>query len=113
MKRTLSLLLAAFALAATMTLTQDAARQPTEIVYDHLTSGMTYPKVVHQTFPQYTDHARKKKIHGVVLLSLSSPLREKSATPKSHGVSTKISTSKRWLASVTGHSSPRQKMDSP
>jgi protein TonB len=70
MKCTLPLLLPALVLAATITLAQDAAQLPSEIVYDHLTSGMTYPKVVHQTFPQYTDQARKKKIQGVVMVSL-------------------------------------------
>jgi len=55
---------------STTTSAQDAAQQPPEIVYEGLASGMTYPKIVHQTNPQYTDHARKKKIQGVVLLSL-------------------------------------------
>lgn len=71
MKPTLSLFLAAFALAATMTLAQDAAPQARgEFVYERPAGGVMPPKIVHQTFPQYTDRARKRKIQGVVTLSL-------------------------------------------
>jgi protein TonB len=49
---------------------QDAPQTPSEVVYTHTEKGMTFPKPVHQTEPEYADRPRRKKIQGTVLLSM-------------------------------------------
>src|SRR5271169_1739527 len=41
-----------------------------DIVYEPGTKGVSAPKVIHRLDPEYTDKARKKKLNGVVVLSL-------------------------------------------
>jgi len=49
---------------------QDTPQNPSEIVYTHTEKGMTLPKPVYQPPPEYADRPRRKKIQGIVLLSM-------------------------------------------
>jgi len=49
---------------------QDAPQGTPEVVYERKMPGMTMPKPVYQPNPEYADRPRRKKIQGVVLLSL-------------------------------------------
>jgi TonB family protein len=40
------------------------------VVYEPGTKGITPPRAIYQPNPEYTDKARKKKLNGVVVLSL-------------------------------------------
>jgi periplasmic protein TonB len=51
---------------------QDPPQETQDIVYDldHVRPDVTAPKAVYTPNPDYTDRARKKKIHGPVVLSI-------------------------------------------
>jgi len=46
------------------------ANAPNDTVYDHFTKGMTPPRPVYQPEAEYADRPRKKKIQGVVIVTI-------------------------------------------
>jgi len=60
----------AFLLSGTALPAQDVPQSAPEVVYERKMPGMTMPKPVYQPNPEYAERPRRKKIQGVVLLSL-------------------------------------------
>ena len=63
-------------LSASVLFAQEAADKTStsvtnDTVYDHFTKGMTPPKAVYQPEPQYADKPRKKKIQGIVIVTIT------------------------------------------
>jgi TonB family protein len=55
---------------AGIALAQDSSQTPSEIVYERQGPGMTHPKAVYQPNPDYAERPRRKKLQGVVVLSM-------------------------------------------
>lgn len=64
-----------FFLGGTLLFAQDTPEkttnsEPADIVYKSGTKGVTNPRAIYQPNPEYTEKARKKKLNGVVMLSI-------------------------------------------
>lgn len=59
-----------FLLGGTSLPAQDASQSTPEVVYERKMPGMTMPKPVYEPSPEYAERPRKKKLQGVVLLSM-------------------------------------------
>ncbi len=68
-KQKLLLIAQTVLLVSGLGLAQDGSNAP-DAIYDSLGSGVTAPRAVYAPDPQYTDHARKKKINGTVIVSM-------------------------------------------
>jgi len=62
---TIALLLSGGALLA-----QDQPERTSDVVYERLGKDITPPKATYQPGPEYADKARKKKIQGIVMVSI-------------------------------------------
>jgi protein TonB len=59
-----------FLLGGTSLPAQDASQSAPEVVYERKMPDMTMPKPVYEPSPEYAERPRKKKLQGVVLLSM-------------------------------------------